>query len=296
MTESVQIDIPQGSDEWLAWRREHFMASEAAIVMGCPGAYWETKTPADLRRIKAGEPAPEPSAETRKLWADGHRVEAEVRGALNDAWHAFAPTIFERGEFGASLDGWDEGSAEWLEVKAPRDATSVAYRMTAQRTDIRKAIPDHYWWQLVQQAHCAPDGATVCRYIVAPANGAHPREIMVPREMLIADWPQLEAAWRAFADERPNLPPESDEALALEYIEALRESDAAKQRLDRAKTRLLAAGPRIIADLVAISEGSVRGRVDWKTAAEDAGLDEKDAEDYRAEPAMRTTIKLLAEA
>lgn len=291
--ECKQLDmLEQGSDEWKAWRRERYTASVSAVVMGCAPAYWGIRTPEELRRWYAGqwEPA-EPDAFTLKLWEDGHRIEDEVRGRLNDSWYAFYPTIFERGEFGASLDGWDEGSGEWLEVKAPKDANSAAYRLAQDGK-----CPDYYLWQMVQQAYCMPDGATACRYVVAPADGSRPIETVTPREALLERWPELEAAWIAFKEVKPNLPSDSDEALALAYIEALREHDHAKQALERAKTQLLAGGVRTIPELVEIAESSVKGRIDWQKAARDAGVNDKTAEEYRAAETKRTTIKLLASA
>lgn len=299
MTECKQIDGAigeQGSPEWHAWRAEHYMASESAIVMACAPYYWEVRTPEELRLAKAGKLVPEPSAETLRLWADGHRIEAEVRDRLNESWHSFEPSVFERGTYGASVDGWDQDSAEWFECKAPRDANSKTYRVASGDNGPRGRIPDHYWWQLVQQAYCVPDGAASCRYIVAPADGSTPREIVIPRSTLLEDWPRLEAAWQAFRDVRPNLPPESDEALGVEYIAALREHDHAKARLDRAKEALLAAGPRTIPELVTITESSVKGRIDWQKAARAAGVDDESAEEYRAASSTRSAIKLLETA
>ena len=291
--ECRQLDmLEQGSDAWKAWRRERLTASNAAIVMACAPAYWGIRTPEELRRWMAGEwEPPEPDAFTLKLWADGHRIEDEVRGRLNDSWYAFYPTVFERGDFGASLDGWDEVSGEWLEVKAPKDANSAAYRLA---TDGK--CPDYYFWQLIHQAYCVPDGATLCRYVVAPADGSRPIETAMTREALLERWPELEAAWLAFREVRPNLPSDSDEALALAYIEALREHDNAKQALERAKTQLLSGGPRTVPELVEIAESSVKGRIDWQQAARDAGVDDEKSEEYRAEASTRTSIKLLASA
>ena len=125
---------------------------------------------------------------------------------------------------------------------------------------LRQTVPDHHWWQLVHQAHCVPGDAYLCLYVVATADRQCPHiEMPIPRSTLLQDWPQLEAAWRAFAEERPNLPPDSDEALALQYREALVEHDSASTRLKRAKTALLAGGPRAISDILEIRESTVRG-------------------------------------
>ena len=99
---------PKAAEAWLAWRRKLLTASEAAIVMGCAPSYWEVKTPDQLRASKAGAERAEPSDFTKKLWADGHAKEAQIRDRLNESWYDFQPACFELGDYGASLDGWDE--------------------------------------------------------------------------------------------------------------------------------------------------------------------------------------------
>ena len=75
--------------------------------MGAAPNYWEVKTPDQLRASKAGAERAEPSAFTKKLWADGHAREAQIRDRLNESWYDFQPACFELGDYGASLDGWD---------------------------------------------------------------------------------------------------------------------------------------------------------------------------------------------
>ena len=110
----------------------------------------------------------------------------------------------------------------------------------------------------------------------------------------MADWPKLEAAWQAFSAGKTNMPTDSDEALALEYIEALGEKDRAEQRLERAKTALLAAGPRKVAGMLDIVQTNAKGRVSWEKAARAAGVDDAQAEFFRGEGSTRTSIKVLA--
>ena len=53
---------------------------------------------------------------------------------------------------------------------------------------------------------------------------------------------------------RPTCPSDSDEALAIEYIEALHADEAAEAAArQRAKTALLAAGPRKVAGMLDIT-------------------------------------------
>ena len=57
--------------------------------------------------------------------------------------------------------------------------------------------------------------------------------------------------------------------------------DRADQRLERAKTALLAAGPRKIAGMLDIVQTNAKGRVSWEKAARAAGVDDTMAEPYR---------------
>ena len=287
MTECQQVDLEQGSPEWHAWRRSKYTASEAAVVMGCAPSWWEISTPDQLRAYKETGEKAGVSEYVEKMRAAGHRIE-DVQREVN-----VFPACFERGPYGASLDGYDPVYEGWYEIKGPRDRNSKIYRAAISSDKCRDQVLDYVWWQLVHQAHVVPDDLQYCVYIVAPDDRAKKIETVIPRKWLLEDWPTLEAAWQAFAEGRPNLPADGDEALALEYMEALREHDHAKSRLDRAKAALLAAGPRTIPDLVEIEETPVKGRIDWKRAALDAGFDAEEA-DYRGETTTRTTIKLLA--
>ena len=286
MTDCKQVDLEQGSPEWLEWRRSKYTASEAAVVMGCAPSWWEISTPDQLRAYKKTGEKPGVSEYVEKMRADGHAMEAIQRE------EGVEPVCFERGPYGASLDGYDPVFERWYEIKAPRDRQSTVYRAMKSTGHNRDLMPDYIWWQLVHQAYVVPDDSDTCIYIVAPSDGAREVSMGLPRSVLLEDWPKLETAWQAFSEGRPNLPADGDEALALEYIEALREHDHAKSRLDRAKAGLLAAGPRTIPDLVAIETSPVKGRIDWQKAAKDAGVE--DGEEYRGEPTTRTTIKMLA--
>ena len=286
-----QLTLEQGADEWHEWRREHYTASEAAIVMGCAPDYWAVRTPDQLRRVKETGNRPKLDLYTHKLFADGHAMEEKMRPA------GVEPACFSRGKYGASLDGWDPAFGQWYEIKAPQSRSSMTYRVATQFREVavRSRIPDHYWWQLVHQAYCVPDDATQCLFIVAPIDGTEAVPMVVHRSVLMEDWPKLEGAWEAFDAAIPNVPDEDDELLAREYMEALHEHDLAKARLDRAKAAVLAAGPRTIEGLVEITQSEVRGRIDYKSMAEHHGIDAEEQDKWRGETRARTAIKLIGD-
>ena len=133
--------------------------------MGCAPSYWEVKTPDQLRASKAGAERAEPSDFTKKLWADGHAKEAQIRDRLNESWYDFQPACFELGEYGASLDGWDEASGEWMETKGPKNSNFGDLPHGACGEPIQKPVPaipcqttiGGSWF--TKQRACLPDSA-----------------------------------------------------------------------------------------------------------------------------------------
>ena len=67
--------IAQGSNEWLAYRAQHFNASDAPAMMGCS----PHKTRAQLLREMHTGVAPDVDAGTQKRFENGHRAEALAR-------------------------------------------------------------------------------------------------------------------------------------------------------------------------------------------------------------------------
>jgi predicted phage-related endonuclease len=69
-------NLTQGSPEWLAYRREHFNASDAPAMMNV--SPYKTRA-ALLRELHTGI-APEISDQTQYLFDRGHKFEAASRG------------------------------------------------------------------------------------------------------------------------------------------------------------------------------------------------------------------------
>ena len=119
-----RVELEQGSEEWLAWRRKRGMASESAAVMGI-NPY---QTIEQVRSIKRGTNKQYTNAAMER----GHREEIEARKAYEkDAGELFQPGCFEMGEFGASVDGINMDGTQLLEIKSPVDAReSDRWRLT----------------------------------------------------------------------------------------------------------------------------------------------------------------------
>lgn len=67
--------LTQGSPEWLAYRANHFNASDAPAMLGI--SQYESRTEL-LHRLATGI-APEVDAATQRRFDDGHRFEALAR-------------------------------------------------------------------------------------------------------------------------------------------------------------------------------------------------------------------------
>lgn len=77
---AIPIPVRQGTDEWLAKRREGIGSSDAAVIAGEKGsvlALWGEKT--------GLAPKPEPDEATAEMYAWGHRMEPLVAEAYTEA-------------------------------------------------------------------------------------------------------------------------------------------------------------------------------------------------------------------
>ena len=282
-----RVDLDQGTDEWLAWRKGRLTASMAAVVMGAAPSYWAVRTIDQLRSIMLGtwEPPP-PDAELQALFDRGHRIEAEVRQRFEEESFSLYPAAcYERGPFSVSLDGDcpGPGAGSWLEVKSVRNSRSTAWRMAKAGE-----IPAHYIWQLVHQAGVLEAGWTTCHYIVS-----HEEEdvrITLDAAILRKKWAaELDPAWRQFLASIEGAPTGGDESrLAADYWRAKEDADRANEILKSAKAALLRSGPRTIPDAMEIRLSEVKGRVDYQRALAEAGVE--DLEPWRKDPSRRTTI------
>jgi putative phage-type endonuclease len=95
-------NLIQGSHEWLAYRAQHFNASDAPAMMGCS----PYKTRAELlRELHTGVPQ-EVDTATQRSYDNGHRAEALARPLAEEFVGAeFYPTTGSEGRLSASFDG-----------------------------------------------------------------------------------------------------------------------------------------------------------------------------------------------
>ena len=95
-------NLIQGSAEWLAYRAQHFNASDAPAMMGC-SAY---KTRSQLLHEMHTGLTPEVDAGTQRRFDDGHRFEALARPlAEKIVGEELYPVVGSMHEYSASFDG-----------------------------------------------------------------------------------------------------------------------------------------------------------------------------------------------
>ena len=264
------VDLKQGSDEWLEWRKGKRTASQACVIMNACPAYYEIKTWDDLRLHEAGL-GNEPSEWTKKAWEHGGGKEAEARERF---FRDFEPACFENGDYAASLDGHKEGF--FLEVKCPVSGI----RSTMLKDALEDKIQSHVWWQMVHQ-FMVLDGDVDAAYLlvyVSDSEGEHATVRVSGNELaegvaeLREQWEMYSAgyaqgnhgtAWDAAASGWLLAKSQSDEV-----AEAVKEKAAI---LKKAKDNLvkMAEGETVEGAGVKVQTINRKGTIDWKKVSED---------------------------
>lgn len=174
------INLEQGSDDWLAWRRGKRMASEAAAACGKS----DYTTPLKLARQKRGLESPFVNAAMSR----GTTYEPEARswfeaemGLMGD------PVVIELGEYGASLDFYSPDCI--AEFKVPRsDASQLWLEVEAG------AIPLMYQYQMTQQMAVAErDHCYFLAYLPELKRGHIQKFSYSP-----ALWDEIQSGWTEF--------------------------------------------------------------------------------------------------
>lgn len=146
------IDLPQGSSEWLAWRKSRLTATDIPVILGSNS--WKTKLELWEEKLDI-RPGPELSL----IMARGQRLEPEARElACQIIDINFEPVVVESTKhpwLAASLDGMGIGKNQYiLEIKCPNPSTHDNAR------DNR--IPEYYRDQI--QTQLLVSEAEICYY------------------------------------------------------------------------------------------------------------------------------------
>jgi predicted phage-related endonuclease len=118
-------DLIQGSPEWLAYRAQHFNASDAPAMMGCS----PYKTRAQLLRELHTGVVPEVDPGTQKRYDNGHRVEALARPLAEEIiGEELYPVTGSNGRLSASFDGLTLDETQGFEHKALNGDIRAAFK------------------------------------------------------------------------------------------------------------------------------------------------------------------------
>lgn len=134
----IKVELEQGSEEWIAFRRNHIGASDAGIIMGVgfrtAYALWDEKVNGTKTFINdAMQRGTDLEPEARRIF------EAKMG-------RAFPPAVVKHDEISwiaASLDGICEETREILEIKTPNKKDHAEA--------LNGRVPEKYWPQVQHQ-------------------------------------------------------------------------------------------------------------------------------------------------
>lgn len=285
---STIIQLTQGSQEWLDYRRSMRNASETAAVLGLspwctPYQLWLQKTG---RSIQAATAAIQ----------HGTQLEPVARAAYEaQTGHIMQPLVLQDGPYSASLDGITLQGDLIVEIKCPyKGKDSALWRDAANGV-----VPEHYRLQVQHQLMVS--GAGVAHFYVFDGHNGLLMALQ-PDESVMA---RITEGWNDFqkyldADTPPQLT-DGDTlvrddadwfAAAKAFAAAKQASDAAESALTKAKETLVALTqhPREQGAGVAVTKFWKSGNVDYKRIP---ALEGTDLESYRAKSRQEVRITSL---
>jgi len=272
-----ELQLEQGSPEWLAFRRNHRMASETPAIMGLS----DYQSPADVRAAKLGK-----SAFVNPAMRQGTEQEPIARAAYEAKHEPMRPAVYVDGEYGCSLDGINIDEDTILEIKTPyKDARNSARWKAAERGEL---TPADYAQVQHQIMVAAVAGADFWVWDAKTQEG-----ILVPVEPNPDYWLTIRAAWDAFW---PSLAERSDAEwveAARKYVEAKKAADEAAAALDEAKKAMLAL---TIGDFsqgggVEVKKINRSGSIDWFSVQKNL-LPDVDVEPFRKKGTSYYEVKV----
>jgi len=243
----IEMMLEQGTEDWLAMRRQYRMASETPAVMRLsPYA-----GPQSVRDSKAGK-----RAYVNPAMRQGTEQEPIARAWFEDVMsEMMRPAVFVNGKYGASLDGISLDGKSIIEIKTP-------YTETGDRWEaIYRGELTLYDMAQVQHQLMVSE-AELCYFIVwSPTTQTGVTQVVHPDPDW---WARIDEAWESFEKK-----PRDDEnwtLAAAEYLEAKKVFAEAEKRLEAAKQALIdirasdqdnGAGVRIL-------KVERKGNIDWK--------------------------------
>lgn len=190
-------ELTQGSPEWLAYRRQHFNASDAPAMMGCS----PYKTRSELLHEMATGLTAEVDPATQRRFDNGHRFEALARPLAEEIiGDELYPVVGSEGKYSASFDGLTMMQDAAFEHKTLSNELREVLDPHRPVSD----LPKHYRVQMEQQ--CMVSGCERVLFMASKWDGEtlieerhcwyYPDSAL--RAEIIAGWAQFEADLAAY--------------------------------------------------------------------------------------------------
>lgn len=234
------VDVgPQGSEQWIEYRKSGIGSSDIACIMGCG---FSSKS--DIFYEKCGFKDPFVNSAMRR----GNEYEEEARKFIcNRTGVSYTPICVEHDEisyFRASLDGYNPESNTLIEIKVPSDPKAFK----AAQDGI---IPEKYQIQIQWQLMIS--GAKSCFYCVYDPISIDCVELEVFPDLKLQEilYHQGLTFWKEFEsgilkeeerDEYLEIDGDNLDELEKEYRVAHLEAKLAEERLARVKSKILDLG------------------------------------------------------
>lgn len=278
------IDLPQGSSEWLEWRRSKRMASESSVVTGRNP--WQK--PIQLARVKRGLE----TVQVNPAMQRGHDYEPVARSWYEATTRQIGdPIVLELGDYGCSLDWGNSGLTRICEIKVPFSANSGLWKMANDNV-----VPEYYLDQICHQL--AVTGAERCDFVVHLPEEQAFRLIEV--EPMPARWDEIRMAWDAFWNTYMVGDLHDDERTDTVWMSACEAYRAAKKQYDEAELMLLTAKNELISmaeeqsakgfgiNLIRVEK---EGSISYASAIKKLGVEKEFLEQFRGKPTTSYMVK-----
>lgn len=184
------LDLKQGSQEWLSWRRTVITATDCPAILG--SSPWETNRQCWERKLGLV-----PEKLRTKAMERGIRLEPEARTQFIERYGInMAPAVVESTEIeflGASLDGLSDCKRYILEVKC---GGAKLQTMAAQGI-----VPEYYLDQIYHQLYVT--GAEKCYYYCYDGKNGICIEVYLPSDFIAKYLPMVRTFWKCVALNEP---------------------------------------------------------------------------------------------
>lgn len=246
-----EVYLEQGSQEWLAFRRNHRMASETPAILGLS----DYQSPADIRAAKLGK-----SVFVNPAMRQGTRQEPLARAAYEAGmFEPMRTAVYVDGQYGCSLDGINMYEDIILEIKTPyKEAQDSARWKAAEQGQVTPADYAQVQHQLMVMGE-----PTMAHFLVWDAkNQTYITATVKPDPEY---WLIIQAAWDEFW---PTIAERNDDewlSTANDFKAAKTALEIATAQFDAVKSKMLKlnVGEFSHGGGVEVKKISRTGSVDW---------------------------------